>query len=80
MSNLILDSHNGSISGEVWVHRSDPGDSAARRSKGKGDRVRLEFLSHNGSIKALVVSNSPPMRGNNFNRFSYLAACSCVDT
>jgi len=36
------------------VLRSDAGDSAARRSKGTRDRVRLEFLSHNGAIKALV--------------------------
>lgn len=61
MSNLILDSHNGAVSGEVWVHRSDPGDSAAQKSKGVRDRVRLEFLSHNGSVKALVVSNNPAM-------------------
>jgi len=54
MSNLILDSHNGAVSGDVWVLRSDAGDSATRRSKGMRDRVRLEFLSHNGAIKALV--------------------------
>lgn len=54
ISNLILDSHNGAVSGDVWVLRSDAGDSASRTSKGMRDRVRLEFLSHNGAIKALV--------------------------
>jgi len=54
ISNLILDSHNGSVSGEVWVLRSDAGDSKAQRSEGTRDRVRLEFLSHNGSVKAFV--------------------------
>lgn len=79
MSNLILDSHNGAVSGEVWVLRSDAGDSAVRRSKGLRDRVRLEFLSHNGAIKALVVSKIPPIQGNNFKRLSHLAARSRVD-
>ena len=60
MSNLILDSHNGAISGEVWVHRSDPRETAARRNKGMKERVRLEFRSHNGAIKALVVRTPIP--------------------
>ena len=77
ISNLILDSHNGAVSGEVWVLRSDAGDSASQRSKGTRDRVRLEFLSHNGSTKALVVSKNPPILGNNF--LKVLAARSCVD-
>jgi len=54
MSNLILDSHNGAVSGDIWVLRSDAGDGVLRKSYGKRDRVRLEFLSHNGAIKALV--------------------------
>jgi hypothetical protein len=54
ISNLILDSHNGAVSGDVWLLRSD-----TARSKGMRDRVRLEFLSHNGAIKALVVSKTP---------------------
>lgn len=62
MANLILDSHNGAVSGEVWVLRSDLGDAAACRTKGKKERARLEFLSHNGAIKALVV-RTPQIRG-----------------
>lgn len=61
MSNLILDSHNGAVSGDIWVLRSDAGDGVLRKSYGKRDRVRLEFLSHNGAIKALVVSKTPPI-------------------
>ena len=72
MSNLILDSHNGAVSGEIWVLRSDAGDSVVRRSKGIRDRVRLEFLSHNGSIKALVVSKTPLIQGNNFKMLSLI--------
>ena len=59
ISNLILDSHDGGVSGEVWVLHSDVGDSAARKSKVTKDRVRLDFLSHNGAVKALVVSRNP---------------------
>jgi len=54
MSNLILDSHDNAVDGEVWVLRSDARDSTAQRSLGMRDRVRLEFLSHNESVKALV--------------------------
>ncbi|KAI9432962.1 hypothetical protein H4582DRAFT_1820433, partial [Lactarius indigo] len=53
MSHLIMDSHNGAVSSEVWVHRPDLGDTASGR-KDKRKRVRLEFRSHNGAIKALV--------------------------
>ena len=63
ISNLILDSHNGGVSGEVWVLHSDVGDSAARRSQGTKDRIRLEFLSHNAAVKALVVSRNPSVLG-----------------
>jgi hypothetical protein len=55
MSNLILDSHNGAVSGEVWLYRSD-GDTA----RSMKERVRLEFRSHNGSIRALVVRTPIP--------------------
>jgi hypothetical protein len=78
ISNLILDSHDSPVSGEVWVLRSDAGDSAARRSK---DRVRLEFLSHNSAVKAVVVSRNPSiLRNNFFESSSHLAARSCVDS
>jgi len=40
------------------VHRSNPGDTAARSNKGVKERVRLEFRSHNGAIKALVHIHS----------------------
>ncbi|KAH9171086.1 hypothetical protein EDB89DRAFT_1974102 [Lactarius sanguifluus] len=54
MSHLILDSHNGAVSGEVWVHRSNLRDTSSGRNKDKRERARLEFRSHNGAIKALV--------------------------
>jgi len=54
---LVLDSHNGSVSGEVWVlcAAKRPEDPEAREHpKSARERVRLYFGSHNGSIKALV--------------------------
>lgn len=49
---LTLDSHNGSVTGEVWLLRAKP--ESAR------ERAHLHFLSHNGSVKALVVRKLPP--------------------
>ncbi|KAH8998019.1 hypothetical protein EDB92DRAFT_1837472 [Lactarius akahatsu] len=54
MPHLILDSHNGAVSGEVWVHRPNLGDTSSGRNKDKRERARLEFRSQNGAIKALV--------------------------
>ena len=52
---LMLDSHNGSVSGEVWVLRSNPIDTTAHKPLSTRERVNLLFRSRNGSIKALVV-------------------------
>ncbi|KAH9962164.1 hypothetical protein BC827DRAFT_1267153 [Russula dissimulans] len=54
---LTLESHNGSVSGEVWVLRAKQvGASPAPGvvPKPARERVRLHFRSHNGSIKADV--------------------------
>ena len=55
--NLLLDSHNGSVFGEVWVLRANREDTAQEGSKPvpAQERVRLHFHSHNGSVKAIVV-------------------------
>ena len=50
-----MDSHNGTANIEVWVHRSDHGNTAAGDNKGMKERARLAFRTHNGTIKALVV-------------------------
>ena len=52
---LLLDSHNGSVSGEVWVLRTNPKDTTAHKPPPARERVNLLFRSRNGSIKALVV-------------------------
>ena len=49
---LVLDSHNGSVFGEVWVLRAKREDAADSKPV---ERVHLHFRSHNGAIKALVV-------------------------
>lgn len=49
---LVLDSHNGSVFGEVWVLRANREDTAGSKPL---ERVHLHFRSHNGAIKALVV-------------------------
>jgi len=49
--NLRLESHNGSVSGEVWVLRA--------KEVGTGERVHLYLRSHNGSVKADVVRFCP---------------------
>jgi hypothetical protein len=51
MPNLVLDSHNGSVIAEVWVHRSDPVENGI---KDPSKRARLDFRSENGTVKALV--------------------------
>jgi hypothetical protein len=48
---LVLDSHNGSVFGEVWVLRANREDTAGSNPL---ERVHLHFRSHNGAIKALV--------------------------
>lgn len=59
--NLLLDSHNGSVFGEVWVlraNREDTQDTTAHEGSKPvpaRERVRLYFHSHNGSVKAIVV-------------------------
>ena len=50
---LTLDSHNGSVTGEVWLLRAAKPESAR-------ERAHLHFHSHNGSVKALVVRKLPP--------------------
>jgi hypothetical protein len=54
---LLLDSHNGSVSGEVWVLRANPEDSttAPEDRKPAQERSHLHFHSHNGAVKAQVV-------------------------
>jgi hypothetical protein len=53
---LILDSHNGSVSGEVWLLSANREDAASPEGrKPTRGRVRLHFRSHNGAVKALVV-------------------------
>ena len=49
---LNLDSHNGTISGEVWLLSANREDTASKPTQ---ERVHLRFHSHNGSVKALVV-------------------------
>ena len=44
---LALDSHNGTVFGEVWVLR-------ANRVAVARERARLHFRTHNGTFKALV--------------------------
>jgi hypothetical protein len=57
LPHLTLDSHNGSVSGEVWVLRADPQGSAAAQGDTKPAResVRLNFHSQNGAVRAIVV-------------------------
>lgn len=53
---LILDSHNGSVHGEVWLLSPNREVTASHGDrKPARERVHLHFGSHNGSIKALVV-------------------------
>jgi len=53
---LTLDSHNGAVSGEVWVLRADSQGSAAQGdTKPARERVCLTFHSHNGAVRAIVV-------------------------
>jgi len=56
---LTLDSHNGSVAGEVWVLRPKPEESPVAvqggAKKPARERVHLHFHSHNGSVKAQVV-------------------------
>ena len=50
---LLLESHNGTVFGEVWVlraHRVPVAAAAAARER----RVRLHFRTHNGTLKAVV--------------------------
>jgi len=53
---LTLESHNGSVSGEVWVLRAKQVAAAATPGvpKPARERVRLHFRSHNGAVKADV--------------------------
>jgi len=54
---LTLESHNGSVSGEVWVLRPNPEGSTAGQggvNKPARERVHLHFFSHNGSVKSKV--------------------------
>jgi len=52
---LTLESHNGSVSGEVWVLRADSQSSAAQGdTKPAHERVRLNFHSQNGAVRAIV--------------------------
>jgi len=59
--NLILDSHNGAVYGEVWLLSTNREDAAAssheqdRKPERARERVHLRFHSHNGAVKALVV-------------------------
>ena len=59
--NLILDSHNGAVYGEVWLLSTNREDTAAssreqdRKPERARERVHLRFHSHNGAVKALVV-------------------------
>ena len=65
--NLLLDSHNGSVFGEVWVlraNREDTQDTTAHEGSEPlpaRERVRLHFHSHNGSVKAVVVRRVAPV-------------------
>jgi hypothetical protein len=51
---LVLDAHNGSVSGEVWVLRANPEDATTARKPAR-ERAHLYLHSHNGSVKAQVV-------------------------
>lgn len=52
---LSLDSHNGSVSGEVWVLCAKLREPSAQRGDPTSERVHMHFGSRNGSVKALVV-------------------------
>ncbi|KAI0305343.1 hypothetical protein B0F90DRAFT_1191195 [Multifurca ochricompacta] len=54
VSNLTLDSHNGSVSGEVWVLHPHTVHAGVHTNKAIGERVRLQFRSHNGAVRAIV--------------------------
>jgi hypothetical protein len=56
---LMLDSHNGSVSGEVWVLRAANLEDTAAPKPPTRERVNLLFRSRNGAIKALVVRRAP---------------------
>jgi hypothetical protein len=58
---LLLDSHNGSVFGEVWVLRANREDSTGPKSLASQERVHLHFRSHNGAVKALVVRRAVPV-------------------
>jgi len=52
---LTLDSHNGAVSGEVWVLRADSqGIAAQGDTKPSCERVCLNFHSHNGAVRTIV--------------------------
>ena len=52
---LLLDSHNGSVFGEVWVLRANREDNTGPKPLAAQERIHLHFRSHNGAVKALVV-------------------------
>jgi len=61
---LKLGSHNGSVSGEVWVLRANPfgpAEAHGDNSKLVRERARLHFQTHNGTVKAVMV-RKPPRR------------------
>jgi len=52
---LMLDSHNGSVSGEIWLLRTNFEPTTTAHQKPAQERAHLHFHSHNGAVKAQVV-------------------------
>lgn len=58
---LVLESHNGAVSGEVWLLSANREDATSQEDrKPTRERVRLHFRSHNGAVKAQVVRGLGP--------------------
>ena len=63
---LLLESHNGSVFGEVWVLRANREDTTVHEGQklpAARERVHLQFRSYYGSAKALVVRHAASVAG-----------------
>ena len=79
---FLLDSHKGSVFGEVWVLRANRADTTAhggQKPPPARERVHLHFRSHDGSIKAVVVRRAAPVTGRLLRSHCYSTARPSVD-
>ena len=63
---LLLESHNGSVFGEVWVLRANREDTTTHEGHklpAARERVHLQFRSYYGTAIALVVRHAASVTG-----------------